>query len=209
MNRADVDHRACVKSLLVRSLWQSCRWISCWLTCLTEQFILGPRSEEHLKVSGDNILQNRWSSILRQSISYSVICSRSSAFFSNHRADINVYWAADEGQKNNSTIARGLAQVCNSISCVDYSLISDCIMPMNHVDIVFVNMNCWEWLVASHKLAKSGWMNLVSLLLLQLCTAKTNNNILKWPEQKNQKLKYIHHITFLHATSMFTYTKCT
>lgn len=49
----------------------------------------------------------------------------------------------------------------------------------------------------------------VSLLLLHPCTVKTNSNPLKLPQHKNQKLKYIHRITFLHATSMFTYTKHT
>lgn len=124
---------------------------------------------DELFFSEDNILQIQRSSILRQNISYSVICSRSLAYFSQHRASVNLHCAAPgEGtpslfshkdRKNNSI--RGFAhfKIWNLISPIDYLLISDCIMPMNHVDKLVVNRNCVEWLVASYKLTESGWIN--------------------------------------------------
>ncbi len=86
MNRADADHRACVKSPLVQSL---VLLISCWLTCRVKRyfkfffvFILGPRCTCFQKISEDNKLQTQWSSILRQNISCSIIYSRFFASFS-------------------------------------------------------------------------------------------------------------------------------
>lgn len=142
------------------------------------------------------MLQKQWYSILRQNISYSVIWSRALASFHTSVQPMNVH------SPTFSLTVFTLGQ--KSMSCINRSLINDCIMPMNLVDIVFVNMNCWEWLVANYNLVES---TLVSLLQLQLCTVKPDSYLLKRPELKKKKAKI--HSTYYIFTCYVHRHKCT